>query len=157
MIAQILRFKPKPMLDNASFLRVLGAIIYDTLIVFAIVFVAAQWFPLIPETLQAELGVRMLKQVYVLSICFFYFAYSWRRGGQTIGMKSWRVKIIQANQTTSIPSWKQCIVRFGIAIVSWGAAGLGFLWMLLIPAHLSWHDMASHTRLIVVAKANMAS
>ncbi len=70
----------------ARLTRVLGAIIYDLIIVFAIIFIAAQWFPLIPESSQHNPAITLFKQAYILGISFLYFAYSWRRGGQTIGM-----------------------------------------------------------------------
>lgn len=140
-------------MDYARLPRILGAVVYDTLIVFALVFIAAQWFPLVPEALQAQLGMKIFKQLYVLLICFIYFAYSWRRGGQTIGMKAWRLKLVQSDSLTSDISWRQCLIRYLVAIGSWLAlGGLGFLWILFSKQHRSWHDLASKTHLVTLAK-----
>lgn len=135
--------------------RIVAAIVYDTIIVFAIIFIAAQWFPFIPEQYQTHILVMLLKQVYVLGIVFFYFAYSWRRGGQTIGMKTWRIRVQSANTSTQDPiqlSWKQCLIRYLVAIFSWLTAGLGFFWTLFDAKHRSWHDIASTTQLVVLPK-----
>lgn len=140
-------------MDYARLPRVLGSVFYDTFIVFTIVFIAAQWFPLLPEHLQTKIGIKLLKQSYVLGICFLYFAYSWRRGGQTIGMKAWRLKIIHSNNPKTSISWRQCAIRYLVAIGSWIAlGGLGFLWILFGKQHRSWHDLASKTHLIVLPK-----
>jgi uncharacterized RDD family membrane protein YckC len=139
-------------MDSARLPRILAAIIYDIIIVFAIIFLAAQWFPYIPESLQSTLPVRLFKQVYMLSIGFIYFAYSWRRGGQTIGMKSWRIKLTQEKDQSPVISLQQCAIRYCVAIISWLTVGLGFLWIVLSKQHKSWHDHASSTCLCMVPK-----
>jgi uncharacterized RDD family membrane protein YckC len=145
-------------MDAARLPRILGAIIYDLIIVFAIIFVAAQWFPLVPEYLQTAPAMILFKQLYMLGISYLYFAYSWRRGGQTIGMKSWRVKLLQdeyrkMDGQKKPVSWRQCTIRYLVAIISWLVFGLGFIWIIFSPQHKSWHDMASGTRLVVIPKA----
>ena len=150
------KFAPYPEdMNSARLPRILGAIIYDTLIVFAIIFVAAQWFPLLPEQYQTHIAIKLLKQIYVLGIAFLYFGYSWRRGGQTIGMKSWRIQVQNSGkdiEENTQPGWKQCLIRYLVAIISWLPAGLGFIWTLFDAKHRSWHDIASSTRLVVLPK-----
>lgn len=147
-------------MDSASLPRILGAITYDLIIVFAIIFIAAQWFPLVPEHLQSSPALILFKQIYILGISFLYFAYSWQRGGQTIGMKSWRIRLLQNNTGQREPEqnephaigWRQSAIRYSIAIISWLIAGMGFIWVVFSHKHKSWHDMASGTRLVVIPK-----
>lgn len=139
-------------MNQARLPRILGAIFYDTLIAFAIIFVAAQWFPLLPEQYQTIPAMIIFKQIYVLGITFLYFAYSWRRGGQTIGMKSWRLRLQSSESDGKEISWRQCLIRYSVSIFSWLLAGLGFLWILFSSQHRSWHDLASNTHLIVLPK-----
>jgi len=136
----------------ASLPRILGAVIYDFIIVCAIIFIAAQWFPLVPESYQDLPALLLFKRLYMLGICFIYFAYSWRRGGQTIGMKSWRVQL-RTNNPQQPVSWRQSAIRFLVAIASWLVLGLGYIWIVFNPQRKSWHDMASGTHLVVLAKA----
>ena len=57
-----------------------------------------------------------------------YFVASWSRGGQTIGMRAWRLQVVadEGGQLT----WTRASVRFAIALVSLGALGAGFFWSL---------------------------
>lgn len=79
-----------------------------------------------------------------------YFILSWRRGGQTIGMRAWRLHLTSADGSpiTSKQAW----LRFGVAWLSTLALGLGFLWCLIDRDRRSWHDIAAGTRLIRVPK-----
>lgn len=78
-----------------------------------------------------------------------YVIISWRRAGQTIGMRAWRLHLVSVD---GMPiSTRQAWQRFGMAIVSMLALGFGFLWSLVDRDRRCWHDMASGTRLIRVA------
>src|SRR3546814_6612509 len=55
-----------------------------------------------------------------------YAVVSWRRGGQTLGMRPWRLAVVGADG--SVPSWRALCVRYAVGTVSLLAAGLGFWW-----------------------------
>ncbi len=148
------------LMGTASLPRILGAIFYDLIIVFSIIFIAAQWFPLVPEQFQSSPVLVLFKQLYILGISFLYFAYSWQHGGQTIGMKAWRIKLLQNSSTHHASAqneqyaigWRQSSIRYSVAIISWLIVGMGFIWVVFSHHHTSWHDMASGTQLVVVPK-----
>lgn len=79
-----------------------------------------------------------------------YATLSWRRGGQTLGMRPWRLRLIGANG--GAPAWKPLLIRYLVGTASLLLAGLGFWWAWLDRDRLTWHDRASGTRLIRVAK-----
>lgn len=79
-----------------------------------------------------------------------YFVVSWRRGGQTIGMRAWRLHLV-SNDSKPI-SDRQAWMRFGMAIISLLALGIGFLWSLFDGERRCWHDMVSATCLVRVPK-----
>jgi len=81
-------------------------------------------------------------------ICFF--GAFWRRGGQTLGMQAWRIKL--ASDSGKRITWRQVIIRLLGAVVSLIALGLGFLWKLVPPANKYWHDSLSATHLELVPK-----
>lgn len=79
-----------------------------------------------------------------------YATISWRRGGQTLGMRPWRTRVIAS--AGGQPSWRALWLRFAVATLSLLAGGLGFWWAWWDPQRLTWHDRASKTRLIREAK-----
>ena len=80
------------------------------------------------------------------AVGFAYYGVSWRRGGQTLGMRAWRLQLVHASG--QVPPWPALLLRYLVAGVSLGAFGLGFLWSLWDPQRRSWHDLASATRLL---------
>lgn len=79
-----------------------------------------------------------------------YAVISWRRGGQTLGMRPWRLKVVAA--AGDAPSWRALCVRYAIATFSLLLAGLGFWWASVDRKKLTWHDRASGTRMIRLPK-----
>lgn len=85
----------------------------------------------------------------LLAVTAGYFIVSWLRGGQTIGMRAWRLQLMTADGTPLRAG--QAWLRFGVAWFSLLAAGLGFLWCLVDAERRSWHDIAAGTRLVRIA------
>ena len=75
-----------------------------------------------------------------------YAVISWRRGGQTIGMRPWRLKVVAADGQPA--SWRALCLRYAVATVSVLALGLGLLWCLFDRERRAWHDLAAGTRLV---------
>ena len=85
-----------------------------------------------------------------MAIAGAYGVISWRRGGQTLGMRPWRLRVVAADGGR--PTWRASIVRFLVGALSLAAAGLGFWWAWIDRDRLTWHDRASGTRMIREAK-----
>ena len=75
---------------------------------------------------------------------------SWTRGGQTLGMRAWRCRLVAADGEPV--GWGQTVARFAAALVSWAALGLGFWWALADPERRTWHDRWSGTRIVLVPR-----
>lgn len=133
-------------LSRCSLARRLAAVFYDTLLLIAIWFIATAM--LLPLTQgQAINGDSYLYKQYLLIIAYFYFCWHWRKGQQTLGMRAWKVILVNSDRTP--PDWTSLSKRFFVALLSWLALGLGFWWSLLDKEQRSWHDIASDTRLMV--------
>ena len=79
-----------------------------------------------------------------------YFVLSWRRGGQTMGMRPWRLKVLDR---AGAPARTGALwTRYAVATVSLFAGGLGFLWALVDGERRTWHDLASGTVLVRLEK-----
>jgi uncharacterized RDD family membrane protein YckC len=83
--------------------------------------------------------------VYLLLVCVFFYSWFWTHGGQTLGMRAWKVKLVSENGYAV--SWQQAVLRFFVAIISWAALGIGVLWQWVSPQQRSWHDVISATHL----------
>ncbi|KAF1708885.1 hypothetical protein CSC70_12350 [Pseudoxanthomonas kalamensis DSM 18571] len=79
-----------------------------------------------------------------------YATLSWRRGGQTLGMRPWRLAVRSVDGGTA--SLKSLWLRYAVATLSLLLAGIGFWWAWLDRDRLTWHDRFSGTRLIRVPK-----
>lgn len=82
---------------------------------------------------------------------FLYLAWCWRRGGITLGMRAWRVRLERSDGGRT--GWGACGLRFAASLVSAAALGLGFWWSLFDRQRRCWHDILSGTRLLHDAAA----
>ena len=80
-----------------------------------------------------------------------YATVSWRRGGQTLGMRPWRLKVVARDGR--IAGARALWLRYAVATLSLLAGGLGFLWSLVDRERRTWHDLASGTVLVRLDKA----
>jgi len=86
---------------------------------------------------------------WMLILMGFYCLF-WRRFGQTLGMKAW--KLVLTNTAGERASWGQCLARCLLASFSFITFGLGYFWRWFDPQGLTLHDRLSHTRVLVVKK-----
>ena len=87
-----------------------------------------------------------LELVLLWAVTGFYAVYSWHRGGQTLGMRPGRLKVLQADGRR--PPLRALLVRYAVATLSLAAGGLGLLWCLVDRERRGWHDLASGTVLV---------
>ena len=91
-----------------------------------------------------------LEFVALVGATFLYTGLSWRLGGQTLGMRAWRLRAVDADGNP--PGWAAIALRFGVGAVSLAVAGLGFVWVLIDRERRSWHELASGTLTVRLPK-----
>lgn len=146
MTNSIIPAAPSP--TYAGLFRRLFAIFYDSFLLIAILFIVTAIANAMNNGEAIEPG-NHLYPVYVITVfilSYLYFAWFWMHGGQSLGMKTWQIKL-QGSDNGKI-GWKTTAIRFVSAIFSWGFFGLGFLWALFDKKKRCWHDLTSHTVLI---------
>ncbi|NQZ13145.1 MAG: RDD family protein [Algicola sp.] len=146
--------------QSAPFMRRFASWVYDFLTAVAIAMLstvvgfiftkileAIGWIDLTGyEDMGAYLTAGWVFKVYLLSCLTAFFCYFWVRGGQTIGMRAWRLRVV--DQNGKMISIKQAIIRFYVSL-----AGLGNLWVLVdFKNRQSLQDYAAKTRTIVLTK-----
>ncbi len=118
---------------------------YDSLLIFAVLFFAT--VILLPFN-SGEAITNPVYKLYLIAIVFIYYSWFWNRTGQTLGMKVWKIRII--NEYGKKPSWQISFLRLFFAIISMLCLGIGYFWRLFTP--YTWHDRLSHTRIIDESK-----
>lgn len=129
-----------------SLFRLLCAIIYDLLLLTAVLFFATAL--LLPfNGGEAFTNRQIFYPLYLLTVSFAFYSWFWVHGGQTLGLKAWKIKLLSDNRQPV--NGRQAFIRFVTALVSLSFFGLGFLWMLFDKNRRSWHDIASNTGLFI--------
>lgn len=142
----------------AGLLRRLGALLYDSLLLAAVLMIATALFlPLTGGEAVTSDANPLLEWAYrgvLACVVVLFYGSFWTRRGQTLGMASWRLRI--EREDGGALTWGDTLRRLSAAVVSLLPAGLGWLWIVVDPARRAWHDRLSRTRVVVVPKAPRA-
>ena len=122
------------------------ALVYDLFPVAGLWFLVAAVFVLLHGDAVTGGALGWLEFVALWSVTGAYAILSWRRGGQTLGMRPWRLRV-RAPDGGAAPVGA-LLVRYAVGTLSLLAGGLGFWWAWIDRDALAWHDRASHTRLV---------
>ena len=155
---------------RAGPIRRIFALVYDTLLILAAIFVAFQPIPLLEGVIQEFPLTQALTSIYLMAIWFFFLGWFWTHGGQTVGMKAWRMKLLREDGAEI--TWIDAIYRFvlsngafililmlaGLELISARLAlilggtifGFSFLWAVIDRRGRAGHDALSRTQLIVL-------
>ena len=138
-----------PSHQPASLLHRLAALLYDGLLLMGLLFTGTVL--LLPFTNgQAIPAGNHAYQAYLLGLMALFYGWYWTHGGQTLGMRAWRLRV-QTPQGRSL-SWEQAGLRLICALLSWLPLGLGFLWALFDREQKTWHDRLSKTVMVRLPK-----
>jgi uncharacterized RDD family membrane protein YckC len=116
--------------------------VYEAVLLFAVAFFATWLFFFASGARDATAGsLRHALQLFILVIFAGYFLWCWLRGGQTLAMKAWGIRVVDITP-------RKAILRFVLALV-------------LLPASIAWalfdrdrqflHDRLAGTRLVSTA------
>ena len=133
----------------AGLFRRLAAAVYDALLVLALCMLTTLCVIAFRRGEFINPG-NLLFQLSLLTTAAVFFIGFWVYGGQTLGMRAWRLRVVQ--HSGEAIDWKNGLVRFAAGILSIIPAGLGLFWVAIDPQHLAWHDRLSKTRVIVLPK-----
>ncbi|MEW4983197.1 MAG: RDD family protein [Cycloclasticus sp.] len=133
-----------PSKNPPNIFKRLAVIVYDLLLLIAVLFLATLvLLPFQDENLFQPNSWQY--SVYLLVVSFLFYGWFWTKSGQTLGLVAWKLQV--ADEDGRNINWQQALVRFIVAIFSWGIFGLGILWILVNKDRLTWHDIASNSRL----------
>ncbi len=142
-----------PDIVRPSLLRRLTAILYDSLLVIALVAVinalalgVVVWLSDGAVEVLPPLAVQALT---ILSV-YGFFVMFWLKQGQTLGMQAWRIKLVGFDGGP--PRLGPALLRCLGASLSAACLGAGYLWCLVDRNGRCWHDYISHTDLLLLPR-----
>lgn len=123
----------------------LACLLYEALTVCAVIILGL----IVPHTLlsaftEAAPGGRLLL-AHLFLMLMLYFAWQWLNGGQTLAMKTWKVRLRSADGHPLRPA--QTLLRYGMAWPGTLLFGAGFIWALVDHDGQYLHDRIAGTRL----------
>jgi uncharacterized RDD family membrane protein YckC len=96
-----------------SLRRRLACFIYEGVLLFGVLMIAAYLFSSLTQQRHA-LASRTLLQLYLFLVLGVYFVWFWTRGGQTLAMKTWRIRLV-TNEAGAL-SQTRALARY---VLSW--------------------------------------
>ena len=134
--------------ERPGLLRRLAALVYDALLLFALLFAAT--VPVLVVTGGRAVGPNEpAYTAWLLAVSYVYLGWCWTRSGQTLGMRAWRMRVCTRNGARL--GWGHALARFAAGLISIGCAGAGLLWVAFDRDGLSLHDRLSGTVLEMVS------
>jgi uncharacterized RDD family membrane protein YckC len=128
-----------------GFWRRIICMVYEFLLLLAVLFLASFIFHLILSDTQAPY-FRPLFQVYLIVIMGYYFTWFWTHGGQTLAMQTWKMRLVAADGSSLTK--KQALTRYLFALIGIFFFGVGIIWALLDRDRQFLHDRLAGTRII---------
>ncbi len=128
-----------------SIARRLASMLYDTLLLLAILFIASFIFTAATHNAQSPL-FRLAFQAYLALVAGIYFVGFWLRGGQTLAMKTWRLRLTAADGCPI--RFRQAVLRYLLAAVGIFLLGFGIFWAFFDRDRQFWHDRVAGTRIV---------
>jgi uncharacterized RDD family membrane protein YckC len=119
--------------------RRLASMLYEALLIFAVAFFAAWVFFFASGGRDATQGaLRAQLQLFILVVLAAYFLWCWLRGGQTLAMRAWRIRLVEVTP-------RKALLRFLLAAA---LMPVSILWALVDRDGQFLHDRLAGTRLI---------
>lgn len=148
--------------------RRMACFAYEGVLLFGVLMVAGYLFSSLTQQRHALEGRHGL-QAFLFVVLGIYFGWFWSRGGQTVAMKAWHIKLVDGNGQPV--SQSRAVARYLISWL-WFAPALLIVWLsgvrspsgtfmalglgvlayamlaLLLPSRQFLHDIACGTRLV---------
>jgi len=117
----------------------LARLLYEAILLFAVAFFATWLFYFASGGRDATGGgARLGLQIFIVVVFAAYFLWCWLRGGQTLAMKTWRIRLVGVTPA-------RAALRFFLALT---LLPLSILWALVDREGLFLHDRLAGTRLV---------
>ncbi len=124
--------------------RQLVCLLYEALVVFSILIIGF----LLPQIVLSGFGWSATPRglwLHLFALLMLYFVWCWLNGGQTLPMKTWKLRLVNTDGSALRPL--QAVLRYLIAWPSVMCFGIGILWALVDKDHQFLHDRLAGTKI----------
>ncbi len=130
--------------------RLLAAMFYDLILLFGILLLATT-LVVVPLKISYDAttidgNLLLLFQLYLVAVTVIFYTWFWSHGGQTLGMRTWKFKVI--SQTGEPLSLLHAFKRLLLALLTLVPAGVGLWWKLFDRDNQTLYDRLAGSRLI---------
>ena len=149
--------------------RRLACFVYEGVLLFGVLMISAYLYSSLTQQRHALHGKTGL-QAFLFVVLGIYFVWFWSRGGQTVAMKAWHIRLVDAQGTAVtqlramaryLLAWAWFVPGLVALYLSGGAASVGAMFGVLTlgvlgfaalaylrPDRQFWHDVVCGTRLV---------
>jgi len=121
--------------------RRLASMAYEAILLFAVAFFAAWLFFFASGARDATSGwLRYALQLFIATVFAAYFLWCWLRGGQTLAMKAWHIRLVGVSPASAL-------LRLVLAAIL-VPTGISLIWALFDRDRQFLHDRLAGTRLV---------
>ena len=135
-------------MQPAGFLKRVLALVYDSLLIGAIVLVLSLLLVFVNEGYPESGSIVSFIQFFILVFAGpIFYSYFWLANkGQTTGMQAWKIQLVTIDETEL--NIKKTLLRCLISTISFVCFGLGYFWIFYNKNNLSWSDILTKTKVI---------
>lgn len=140
--------QPRQIAELAGLRRRLASMLYESLLLLGVLALTFM-VPLL------VLGIGMnytpgggILWAYIFVVLGAYYLWYWRRGGQTLAMQTWKLKLVSTEGTPL--TLGQAALRYVLAWPSVCFFGVGIFWAIIDPERQLLHDRLAGTRIVLL-------
>lgn len=133
-----------PTTTPAGLKRRLASLLYESLVIFSILLIGF----LLPQIVLSGFGLGVgprLLWLHVFVLLMAYFLWCWLNGGQTLPMKTWKLRLTNPDGSRIRPT--QALLRY---LAAWPSTLflIGIAWALIDKDQQFLHDRIAGTRIV---------
>ena len=139
--------------ELATLRRRLASMLYEVLLLLGVLALTFMVPNLLIGVLWQVTPPGWLAWIHIYVVLGCYFVWYWRRGGQTLAMQTWKLRLVDARSGGAI-SLRRAWLRYTLAWPSVLLAGFGLAWAIIDPQRQFLHDRLAGTRVVLLLKSS---
>lgn len=134
-----------PRTDTPALGRRLLSLVYEILLLIAVLLLAGGAATALAQMTDPA-GTTAITRIAAVAACAIYFCWQWQRSGQTLPMKTWRIRLETSDGKSITPS--RALLRAILATAGYLLLGISILWVFIDRDRQFLHDRLAGTRLV---------